>query len=62
MGTEERIELDSMANKAADARDELNLAEFPLCALAHRLRADQKTLQFEDRVAYSDAIRTTVRF
>jgi hypothetical protein len=46
----ERIEEDSMPQKNGDGRDELNLAEFPLCALAHRLRPDQKTLQFEDRV------------
>jgi len=46
----ERIEEDSMPQKISDGRDELNLAEFPLCALAHRLRPDQKTLRFEDRV------------
>ena len=46
----ERIESDSMPMKITDGRDELNLAEFPLCALAHRLRPDQKTLHFEDRV------------
>ena len=39
-----------MPQKNSDGRDELNLAEFPLCALAHRLRPDQKTLRFEDRV------------
>jgi hypothetical protein len=48
--TQERIEDDSMAKKSADGKDELNLAEFPLCALAHRLQPDQKTLRFEDRV------------
>jgi plasmid replication initiation protein len=47
---EERIESESVLMKTSDGRDELNLAEFPLCALAHRLRPDQKTLQFEDRV------------
>ncbi len=50
MEPQERIETDLMATTVADARDELNLAEFPLCALAHRLRPDQKTLQFEDQV------------
>ena len=50
MEDHERIEPDSMAMKITDGRDELNLAEFPLCALAHRLRPDQKTLHFEDRV------------
>jgi hypothetical protein len=48
--TEPRIEEDSMPTKSIEAKDELNLAEFPLCALAHRLRPDQKTLQFEDRL------------
>jgi hypothetical protein len=47
---QERIEEDSMPQKINDGRDELNLAEFPLCALAHRLRPEQKTLRFEDRV------------
>jgi Replication initiator protein A len=47
---ENRIEDDLMAQKTLYGRDELNLAEFPLCALAHRLRPDQKTLQFEDRI------------
>ena len=50
METQERIEDDSMAKKMGDGKDELNLAEFPLCALAHRLQPDQKTLRFEDRV------------
>ena len=45
-----RIEIDSMALKLIDARDELNLAEFPLCALAHRPRRDQKTLHFQDQI------------
>lgn len=45
-----RIEEDSMTSRNNDGRDELNLAEFPLCALAHRLRPDQKTLRFEDRL------------
>jgi hypothetical protein len=46
----ERIEIALMAPKPTDGKDELNLVEFPLCTLAHRLRPDQKTLQFEDRV------------
>lgn len=44
------IEDNLMAQKNSDGRDELNLAEFPLCALSHRLRPDQKTLRFEDRL------------
>lgn len=50
MDETQRIEEDRMTEKRSDGRDELNLAEFPLCALAHRLRPDQKTLEFEDRV------------
>ena len=45
-----RIEDSPMPQKSSDGRDELNLAEFPLCALAHRLKPEQKTLHFEDRV------------
>lgn len=33
-----------------DGRDELNLAEFPLAAIADRVPDDQKTLVFEDRI------------
>lgn len=40
----------TLSKLVGDGKDELNLAEFPLCALAHRLRGDQKTLRFEDRV------------
>ena len=50
METVERIEADAMAKTGKDGKDEMNLAEFPLCALAHRLRPEQKTLRFEDRV------------
>jgi hypothetical protein len=46
----EDIEIELMAPKPTDGKDELNLVEFPLCTLAHRSRSDQKTLQFEDRV------------
>ncbi len=46
----ERIESEWMPTKTTDGRDELNLAEFPLCALSHQLRPSQKTIQFEDRV------------
>jgi hypothetical protein len=48
--SEKRIELESVPMKNSDGKDELNLAEFPLCALAHRLRPEQKTLRFEDQV------------
>lgn len=33
-----------------DGRDELNLAEFPLAAIADRVPDDQKTLVFEDQI------------
>jgi len=47
--TEPRIEDDSMPLRNCEARDEMNLAEFPLCALSHRLKPEVKTLRFEDR-------------
>ena len=50
MGSEERIETEAMTTRTPDGRDELNLAEFPLCTLSHRLRPEQKTIQFEDRI------------
>lgn len=36
--------------KINDGKDELNLAEFPLCSIADRLHPDQTTLTFEDRI------------
>jgi hypothetical protein len=50
VGKRKCIELESMRAGNGDGRDELNLAEFPLCALAHRLPAERKTLRFEDRI------------
>jgi hypothetical protein len=50
MGEAQRIQDYSMGIQLTDARDELNLAEFPLCVLGHRALAEQKTLQFEDRI------------
>lgn len=41
---------DPLPPKVVDGKDELNLAEFPLSALADRLQPDQQTLVFEDRV------------
>ena len=49
MKTVARIEHDSMPQKNSEAKDEMNLAEFPLCALSHRLKPEVKTLRFEDR-------------
>src|ERR1035438_7533665 len=41
---------DPLPPKVVDGKDELNLAEFPLSALADRLQPNQQTLVFEDRV------------
>lgn len=45
-----RYDLDLLPPKLPDGKDELNLAEFPLSAIADRLNPDQKTLTFEDRI------------
>ncbi len=50
MENAERIEEILMAQKVSEGKDEMNLAEFPLCALSHRPQHDQKTLRFEDRL------------
>lgn len=50
MRTDARIEDEVMPPRSCEARDEMNLAEFPLCALAHRLQPEVKTLRFEDRI------------
>jgi hypothetical protein len=42
--------VDEAPLKFQDGKDELNLAEFPLCALADRLAPGQKTMVFEDRI------------
>jgi hypothetical protein len=44
--------LDAVANtvEVVEGRDELNLAEFPLAALADRVPSDQKTLMFADTI------------
>jgi hypothetical protein len=49
VGTNARIEDEVMPQRNCEAKDEMNLAEFPLCALAHRLKPEVKTLRFEDR-------------
>jgi hypothetical protein len=36
--------------RLTDGKDELNLAEFPLSAIADRLDPDQKTMVFEDKI------------
>lgn len=50
MEAKARIEEDLMPQRNCDAKDEMNLAEFPLCSLAHRLNPEVKTLRFEDRI------------
>lgn len=45
-----QTEPDLLPSKVIDGKDELNLAEFPLSAIADRLNPDQKTLSFEDRI------------
>ncbi len=61
MGTNQRIEDDSMPQRNCEARDEMNLAEFPLCALAHRLRPEVKTLRFEDCIQDKSTGKTITR-
>jgi len=39
----------NQSKRSPRGRDELNLAEFPLCCIADRLEPGQKTLRFEDR-------------
>ena len=46
----DHLEPDRSPLKTIDGKDELNLAEFPLCAISDRLPADQKTIHFEDRI------------
>lgn len=45
-----RNEPDLQPSKIIQGKDELNLAEFPLSAIADRVEPDQKTLVFEDRI------------
>jgi hypothetical protein len=45
-----RNEPDLLPPRVIEGRDELNLAEFPLSAIADRLQPEQKTLVFEDRI------------
>jgi hypothetical protein len=49
MEARKRIEEPLMLQPNPKGKDEMNLAEFPLCALAHRLPPEVKTLRFEDR-------------
>lgn len=48
--TESHIEDNAMPPRITEGKDEMNLAEFPLCALSHRLSPEVKTLRFEDRM------------
>jgi hypothetical protein len=47
---EEQKPLIELPATLREGKDELNLAEFPLCSLADRIPRDQKTLSFEDRI------------
>jgi len=38
-----------LSRRSQKGKDELNLAEFPLCCIADRVKPGQKTLRFEDR-------------
>jgi hypothetical protein len=38
-----------LSPKASDGKDELNLAEFPLCSIAERVQPNQSSLVFEDQ-------------
>mgnify|MGYP001195729057 CR=1 FL=1 len=50
MDAHKRIEAEPLPTRVSEGKDELNLAEFPLCAIADRLDPAQKTLVFEDRI------------
>ena len=47
---DDQEEMERAPVRMGDGRDELNLAEFPLCAMSDRLPSDQKTMHFEDRI------------
>ncbi len=40
----------TLPEQVAEGKDELNLAEFPLSAIADRVQTDQKTMVFEDKI------------
>ncbi len=61
METNARIEDEVMPQRNCEAKDEMNLAEFPLCALAHRLKPEVKTLRFEDRIQDKSTGKTVAR-
>lgn len=42
--------MEELLEGLSDGKDELNLAEFPLCTIADRLPPGQKSLSFEDQV------------
>lgn len=59
MNPTERIPTEPMKPSPTDGRDELNLAEFPLCALAHRVAPGTNTIRFADQV-WDETRRETV--
>lgn len=50
MEKKEGEELAKLNHPLPEGRDELNLAEFPLCSISDRVDPRQKTLTFEDRI------------
>lgn len=56
-----RAETEPFATESDEGRDELNLAEFPLAALADRVAKEQKTLVYEDTVWDRQARQRVVR-
>ena len=50
MDEQERSFDDRLPPRLPDGKDEMNLAEFPLCCISDRAQPDQKTLVFEDQV------------
>ena len=50
MDEQERAFNDRLPPRLPDGKDEMNLAEFPLCCISDRAQPDQKTLVFEDKV------------
>ena len=58
---DEQTEPELSPPKISDGKDELNLAEFPLCAISDRWQSDQKTISFEDAIWDSNRGETITR-
>ena len=57
---DEHLEPELSPPKISDGKDELNLAEFPLCSISDR-HSDQKTISFEDAIWDSNRGETITR-